>query len=302
MPGSTRRRWKFGCLPRAFLIGAIAMGSGVWLMNRWNTLGGGSKAGAVVLVVIGTILMLPMIAIGIGALVLRYFLGRLGKELRKTDEAMIGAAKAMYGKIHEFRPATDEDFEDVDRNAYETTTREFIDAGFRHLGDIVDQTVQELGQTSPPMRILASADGSTVAAVYHFNHPNVPQRSDGPATLICDLTSEFDDGTFLVTANTEELDETTAPPKIQRRQLPLESGLEMHRARHETEKQKLLAAKTGAKCVSISTLNDAIEMAKRVQAVKNAFRKDIGYIDPAEVRRIESKIAEEQERAESDES
>jgi hypothetical protein len=284
---------KFGCLPRAFLTGLIAMCGAIWLMSRWNSIGGGSKAGSIILVVIGTLLMLPLILLLIGAVVLRYFLGRLGKELDQSTKVMLDNAKAMYDRIHDFRPATDEDFTKVDRDAYEQTTRDFADAGFRQLGDLVDQTIEQLGQTGPPMRIMSSADGTTVAALYHFNHPNVPPSQDAPATLICDLTSEFSDGTFLVTSNTEELDQLTAPPRIQRRQLPLETATQMHRARHETEKQKLLAAKIGATCIAVSTLDDAIEMAKRQQAIKNEYRKSIGYLDPAEVRRIASKVADE---------
>ncbi|MDB5173206.1 MAG: hypothetical protein JWN51_1979, partial [Phycisphaerales bacterium] len=61
---------------------------------------------------------------------------------------------------------------------------------------------------------------------------------------------------------------------------------------HEAEKQKLLAAKEGESCVASLTLADAIELQKRQQAVKNAFRKQIGYVDPEEVRRIANRTAE----------
>jgi hypothetical protein len=290
-----RRRWKFGCVPRAFVVGALFMGTGIWLMTRWETLGGAAKAGAVMLVVFGTLLMLPLVLIALAAVVIRYWFRRVTKDLEKATADMTGQTKAMYDRIHEFRDATNEDFKDVDQGAYEQAARDFADAGFRSLGDVIDQTIAELGQTSPPIRVMASADGTTLAALYHFKNPMMPQSANNESTLICDLTSEFDDGSFLVTSNTEGLDLMTPPPQIQRRQLPLETASDMQRARHETEKQKLLAAKSGATCIAVSTLGDALEMEKRQQAIKNAFRKGIGYLDPAEVRRIASKVAEKTE-------
>jgi hypothetical protein len=289
------RRWKFGCIPRAFLIGVVSMGTGVWLMNRWETLGGGGKTGAVVSVVIGTLLMLPLALITVGALIVKYFFHRLSKELSKAGEGIVGTSKAMYDKIHEFRDATDKDFENVDRDAYDASMRDFESAGFSHLGDTVDQTILEVQGQSPPIRIMSSADGTTVVGMYHLNTPMTPRSPDGSTTLFCDMTSEYDDGTFLVTSNTEGSDLMTPPPQIQRRQLPFETATQMLRARHETEKQKLLAAKSGVKCVSVSTLKDAIEMEKRQQAIKNAFRKGIGFIDPAEVRRIAHSVAPDDE-------
>ena len=50
---------------------------------------------------------------------------------------------------------------------------------------------------------------------------------------------------------------------------------------------KLRAAKGPVvSCVIINTLDDALESEKRQQELKNRFRKQIGYADPEEVRRI----------------
>jgi hypothetical protein len=256
------------------------MGTGIWLMNRWNTLGGGGKAGAVMLVVVGTLLMLPLILIGVAVLVFKHILHRATRNMEQmSHDAAEVIGKAVYDRIHEFRDATETDFDRVDRRAYERAAREFADAGFRHLGDIVDQTLEQAGHGGAPIRVMASPDGTSVAGIFHVQHDNLPESPDGSTTLLCELTSEFDDGSFLVTSNTEGLDRTLSPPQIQRRQLPLESALDMHRARHETEKQKLQAAKDGVRCKAVSTIRDVIEMEKRQQAIKNAHRKETGYVE-----------------------
>jgi hypothetical protein len=123
----------------------------------------------------------------------------------------------------------------------------------------------------------------------------MPLGYGGKQLLMCDLATEFTDGTFLATANTRGLDVTTAATGIDRRQHPLETPLPNLVRSHEAEKQKLLAAKARAgpgagagaiTCVVVHTLADALASEQRQQAAKNAFRKQIGFIDPEEVRRI----------------
>jgi hypothetical protein len=155
----------------------------------------------------------------------------------------------------------------------------------------VDETVEEHSGLSTVIRVLASTDGTTSAAFYHYTPPEMPRGFGGRRLLMCDLATEFTDATFLATSNTQGLDLTTAATGIDRRQHPLDTPLPELVRSHEAEKQKLLAAKAPAaagapSCVVIHTLADALQSEQRQQAVKNAFRKEIGYTDPEEVRRI----------------
>ena len=60
---------------------------------------------------------------------------------------------------------------------------------------------------------------------------------------------------------------------------------------HESEKVALLAQHPELRCTVMSTAEDVMESQHRQQAIKVAFRKGIGYVDPEEVRRIAARSA-----------
>jgi len=283
---------KPGCLTISFGIGLTGIAGAVYLMSRWASLGGLGKAGSVMLVVLGTLLCLPLVLItGLG-LFLRHMFGRMTRELSKAGESMAGQARAMYGKIHDFRPASDEDFAGLDRAIYDDASQTFTDAGYRQLGEVVDATIEQISGVSPVIRVFASADGSTTSGIYQFKEPSLSEP-----LLICDLCSEFEDGEFLLSSNTQGLDMMTPPPKIHRRQYHSATPLSELLDFHETEKQKLLAAKgPAARCRMVSTIEEALQSEKRQQAIKNAYRKETGSVQAEEVRRIASKVSDDSDK------
>lgn len=288
-----RKRGAAGCGAGMFLLGAAAVAGGAYLMSRWGALGGAGKAGAIVLVVVGTLLATPFLLLMALKLAMKLFFGWAKRQLGKAGADMLGQTRAMYDTLHEFRDAEPDDFEGLDREYYERTTRDLNERGFRHLGDLVDETIEEVSGACPPIRVLASSDGTTMVALYHL------PMGEGDKMLMCDVTTEFSDGTQLVASNTEGSDLMTPPPQIERRQFPLDTPvLELVRSQ-ASEREKLIAAKgpSGVTPVTINTLDDAIASERRQQAIKNAFRKGIGYLDPAEVRRIASKVRDDDDFA-----
>ncbi len=295
---------KFGCGTALFLCGAIAVAGGAVLRNRWETLNGAARSAAIILVVLGTLALLPFVILLAIRIVLKVVLGKVVKdlsksmdELKKAGADMVAGNKALYGRIHAFRSARDQDFEKVDRRFYDEAQQRFAELGFRHLGDIVDQTIEETRGLTTVVRVMSSTDGSTTAGVYHFKPPQMPRGFEGKDLIMVDLSTEFSDGTFLLTSNTKGLDLTTTPTGLHKVQHELDTPIERLVAAHETEKQKLLVAKQqqggqGASVVTINTLGDALASEKRQQQVKNAFRKTIGYVDPEEVRRVASRVDE----------
>jgi hypothetical protein len=290
---------KPGCGTAMFLSGIAAVAGGGYMLNRWETLNGAARSAAIILVVLGTLALLPFVLLLAVRVIFKVVFGKLAKDLGKSMEElkkaggdMVAGIKALYGQIHEFRNADDEDFESVDRKFYDDAQQRFAELGFRHLGDIVDQTIEQTNGLTTVVRVMSSTDGSTTAGVYHFKPPMMPRGFEGKDLVMVDLSTEFSDGTFLLTSNTKGLDLTTTPTGLHRMQHELTTPIEQLVAAHETEKQKLLAAKQGATVVTINTLSDALESEKRQQAVKNAFRKQIGYVDPEEVRRIASRVDE----------
>jgi hypothetical protein len=155
--------------------------------------------------------------------------------------------------------------------------------GYRHLGDVVDKTIEEVMHVSPVLRITVSGDGRTVVAFYHFLTGKGPTDRQ---LRIFDVQTEFTDGTFLTTSNSEGADMMTPPAEIHRQQFALDTPLAELLQAHETERQRLLALKEGVSCVIISSREDAIESEKRLQVARIAFRTRIGYVEPAEVSQI----------------
>ena len=300
-----------GCLMIGFLIGVALVALGGYLLGRWERLPGAAKASVVVMVVLGTLATLPMLVMWGIQLFFKFMFKRIAGELSKAGRAMIDETEQLYGKIHEFREADGDDFEGLDSSHYRETERRLAGMGYRKLGDVVDETIEEVKGTVTPIRVMASADGTTTAGFYHFVNEDADvdddeedgdedpdEDGDGKEKqprdfFVCDLGTEFTDGTFLLTSNTEGFDVMTSPPRIARRKLPLATPVAELLAHHEAEKQKLLAAKRaggGVTCVVVSTLEEALAAEKRQQAAKNEFRKQIGFVDPEEVRRMGEKV------------
>jgi hypothetical protein len=181
----------------------------------------------------------------------------------------------------EYRDATEADFEPLDRDWYDAVTAELQLAGYRNLGDVVNVTVERASGVSPVIRRMLSEDGTTAVGVYHL-----VIRGGAKQSYVIDAESEFSDGSFLLTNNTAEADQTTSPPMIHRQRLPANTPLAELLRRHESEKVTTLAAKPGLSCTVMSTADDVMDFQQRQQAIKAAFRKGIGYVDPEEVRRI----------------
>lgn len=280
-----------GCAAMMFVLGVVAIVGGGYLMGRWDALGGAGKAGSVMLVVAGSLLALPLLGLLVLRLAMFLLVGWMKRKLGSIGANMLGQTRALYEKLHEFRPAAEADFEGLDRDYYENTTRDLLGRGFRQLGDLVDQTIEETSGVVAPIRVLVSADGTTTAALYHLVPPGMPPDAD--KLLMCDVTTEFDDGTFLMTSNSAGHDLMTPPPQIQRRQFPLDTPVADMLAAHASDLDQLTAKKAsdgGASPVIIESIADALASERRQQAAKNAFRKGIGYLDPEEVRRIAANI------------
>src|SRR6476620_7950584 len=133
-----------GCGTSLAVIGAASLAGGIYLMSRWDSLGGGAKSGGIVLIVLGTVILLPFILFAAVKIALKMWFGKLMKDLSDAGKQMVAGSKAMYEKVHQFRAATDDDFDVLDRSAYDTAQEQLTSLGLRHLGDIVDETIEEL--------------------------------------------------------------------------------------------------------------------------------------------------------------
>lgn len=291
------KRKALGCVVFLLIAGVSLFSGGIYLMQGWNEAGGLARTGAIVLVIAGSLVLLPLVIVLIALAVIRIIAGKVKKAVdglkSSVESTLAGPAKdiiamnkAMYGTIHEFRPAVEGDFEGLDRDYYEQTTAELTGRGFRHLGDLVDKTIEESQGEHPPIRVLTAEGGTTQAALFHLAPKKVSSIMAGKSLTIREFATELSDGSFLMTSNLLGLDLITAPPKLVKERLDLATPVAEMLQRHEKRKEEYLQSRPGLTCVAINTLEEAIESEKRQQLVKNEHRKQIGYADPEEVRRI----------------
>ena len=193
--------------------------------------------------------------------------------------------REIYVESHEYREATDADFKGRDRKWYDTTTRKLNRLGYRHLGDVVNQTVANAAGLVVVLRRFISKDGTNMAAIFQFVRPNF--LTGKPLDLrICDVESEFTDGSFLTSSNAESAKAASMPPQIRDTKYPTKTTIPKLIALHDAAKRKLLDEQPELRSVEIRTPDDYQAAQHRQEAIKAAFRQGIGYLDPAEVRRI----------------
>jgi len=279
-----------GCVIWLTLIGVALLGFGIYLTGRWNSLPAAARGPAIVLIVLGSLALLPVILIYGVVFAVKVIVWKFTKDISGAAKGILDINKAMYSEIHEYRPAEDEDFEGLDRSFYDGTRDLLAAQGFTHLGDIVDATIEEKTDHATPIRVLNAPGGTTQASLYHFKLPKMHGPLGDTPRLMIDVTTEFSDGSFLMTSNTQGSDLMTPPPLITRKHFPLGTPVTDVIAAHEAEKQTILASKPGVTAVVMTTIEQVITSEKRQQAIKNAFRQGIGFADPEEVKRITSEI------------
>src|SRR5205823_13812548 len=74
------KRRILGCGTGVFLAGAAALAGGVYLMGKWDAIGGSAKASAIILVILGTLLLLPFIIVIGLRVIIKLVLGKVTKE------------------------------------------------------------------------------------------------------------------------------------------------------------------------------------------------------------------------------
>jgi hypothetical protein len=282
-PNNTPSPKNPGCLIPALLIGIALLGFGIHLLNDWEHIGGASKAGAVVLIVLGTLAVLPFLLLQVVKLVLKIWLARAFKGIAGSMGGLIENNKKLFDSLHKYRDAAEADFFHLDRDQYESTTRWFEAGGYRVLGDMVNSTIEELSNVTTVYRIMVSEDGLTEAGMYHFPKP-MPSMGDRPIFIV-DLDTEFSDGTFLVTSNTKETDLLTPPPQLRRNRLPLDTSLATLVDEHKSAVAQRLAETPGLTCQKVNNLAESMNREHRQQQIKIDFRASIGHLDPEELRR-----------------
>ncbi len=101
-----------------------------------------------------------------------------------------------------------------------------------------------------------------------------------------DLETEFSDGSFLVTTNAASAAAMDGPALIRAEYLPVKTGVDELYRRHLDGLSACLREHPNLTARAILTPADLVASQNRMNAIKAAFREEIGGISRAELERL----------------
>ena len=217
-------------------------------------------------------------------------------------EGLAELQKNLYAGAHEYRAATPADMRGLDGAFYESVTARLSAAGFRQLGDVVDETGARAAKWARAViRILLSRDGTTTAGIYHVKLSGFPRVLQVFGLLsrnmrTVGLETELDDGTFVTTSNDRESNTTLEVPRMSRRQFPVVTAPDALLEQHGFHLADTLAAKPGTRPLAFRTLHEVLDSQNRSEEIKSAYRASPAFDHVAEMERVAGRPLNPEER------
>jgi hypothetical protein len=217
----------------------------------------------------------------------------------RAAQEILDQIAQIYQPTHRFVPARPADFRHLDLRWYDRTAAALTQRGFRRLGDLEDRTVTEAGGVLAPamLRTMRSGDGAVVAALYHARIRAFPLRvllwllRKLPGTVV-DMETECTDGSFVVTTTAPAIaGALEMPAMIATEYLPKGTTAQAVFERHEARVCDHLAARPGVTARRLLTLDDVLAAQHRLNALKAAFRGEIGGVTREELERLTPRMA-----------
>jgi hypothetical protein len=197
---------------------------------------------------------------------------------------LYASRKAAHAKAPEWEPTSPAQFPQADPTFYDAAARALAADGFRPLGDFEDVTLRG-SETHSFWRFLLSPDGAIVASLSHIRsqgRQRVREVALGEATNVrcVSLSTEFTDGTFLITDNLKGRGIEWPRPAtwtVQRlgQAAPVQSLLAVHRA----ELARQAEAPHRRAPVALGDVNDVFRSYERYRSAMNQHLRAVGYID-----------------------
>lgn len=268
-----------------FSVGLIALGV-------WQLYGRGVHGGAAV-VAWGSI------AIGVIWLALYVFMRAVPV---RTPEGLAELQKTIHSGQHEYRAATPADMRGLDRAFYESVTARLGAAGFRHLGDLVDETsARAIRSMRTVDRIVLSPDGTVTGGICHVKYSGFARLLQILGKLnrnvrMLSLGTELDDGTFVTTGNDGESNTTTELPGVARRHFPADTGPDILVDLHRRHLADVLPAGGSVRPRVFRTLHEVLESQNRLAELNSAHRSSPTFDHVAEFERTAGRPLNARER------
>ncbi len=211
--------------------------------------------------------------------------------VEQAARTILAVIEATYQPTHHYVIVKASSFRHLDIAYYEKATRLLTARGFRVLADVEDTTITATpgGVLMPVMiRTLLSKDGTVMAALYHPRIKPlllrlllwVMRKSPGK---VVDMETEFSDGSFVVTSNAASAAAITLPELIAAEYLPITARVHDVHQRHTERVAAHLRQRSGITTRSIRTHDELIASQNRMNAIKAAFRGEIGAITKEEL-------------------
>lgn len=212
----------------------------------------------------------------------------------QSAHEILAMLEATYQPTHRYVSATASDFRHLDLRFYDRTAQALGGRGFRTLADMEDRTITETPNSvlsAVLIRTLLSRDGTVMAALYHPHIRRfwmrallwVLRRLPGRVT---DMETECTDGSFVVTSNAVAAAAFEQPPLVATEYLPAgTSPLDVY-TRHTQRLAEHLAARPTVQARVVRTHEELVASQNRMNAIKAAYRGEIGAITRAELERL----------------
>jgi hypothetical protein len=215
-------------------------------------------------------------------------------EAEEAARQILAQIEANYKPTHDYVAVNPQSFRHLDLAFYDHTTQLLRSQGYKHLCDVEDRTLAASpGNVLFPVMIrsLVSSDGSVMASLYHPRIKPLWLRALLWLTgkrlgTVIDMETEFSDGSFVTTSNAMSASAMTSPPLIKAEFLPIKSTVEEIGPRHTARVEEHLRGNPAIRTKTISNHDQLVASQNRMNAIKSAFRGEIGGITKEELERI----------------
>ena len=189
------------------------------------------------------------------------------RRVRRAARSIRSTMQTLYSGPHSYREVSLRDFPQLDHAFYEERTGEFAALDFSFLGDVEDVTLSraQIGEPTAT-RVMLSDDRRVVGFVYHA-------EVSGTAVRVVELGTVFADGAVVTTSTGGVPEGMSAPPGIDREQLPAGTPLGVLARAHRARVRRRMAAPGSAPPVEVGSLADVVEHMRHTDEIRARFRK-----------------------------
>ncbi|HWL54878.1 MAG TPA: hypothetical protein VNQ90_20715 [Chthoniobacteraceae bacterium] len=209
--------------------------------------------------------------------------------IKKAAHDLEQSNQIIYAPRHEYREVDAQSFPHLDLGFYDRTRDALVAQGCTWIGDFEDLTLKAGAiDLRTFIRILVSKDQTISIALYH------PKPKFWVRLLLwvmrckigrtMDCGTELPEGRYIVTDNASEAAKMTLPPGFDHQLVSVGSDYETVFQVHQQRLKDFLLANPGVQPTIMRTVKDFFAVEHRIEAIKAAYRKEIGGVTEAELK------------------